>query len=76
METRVVRLEEGHWRIRTEAGELSDSERDELIHYFGEIKLDYCLSNDHVAIVGSIDRDAVFELLGRFYAGRADVLPF
>ena len=76
MEKRIVRLEDDLWRIRTDTGELATSERDELIEYFGEIKLNYQIVSGHVCIVGSIDRESVFERLEYFYDDRAEVLPF
>lgn len=76
MEKRIVRLEDDLWRIRTDIGELTASERDELIEYFGEVKFHYRVVTGNVCIVGSIDRDSVFERLEHFYDGRAEVLPF
>lgn len=76
MEKRIVRLEDDLWRIRTDTGELTASERDELIEYFGEIKLNYQIVTGHVCIAGTIDRESVFERLGYFYDDRAEVLPF
>ena len=76
MEKRIVRQEDDLWRIRTDTGELPASERDELIEYFGEIKLNYRVVTGLVCIAGSIDRGSVFERLEHFYDGRAEVLPF
>ena len=76
MERRIVRLEDDLWRIRTDTGELSESERDELVEYFAEIELNYRLVNGRVCISGGIDRDSVFERLEHFYDGRAELLPF
>ena len=76
MEKRIVRLEDDLWRIRTDSGELLVSERDELIEYFGEIKLNYRVVAGRVYIAGSINRESVFERLEHFYDGRAEVLPF
>ena len=76
MTTRVVRLEDDLWRIRTDTGELPESERDELIEYFGEVKLNYRAVNGQVCIACTIDRDSVFERIEHFYSGRAEVLPF
>ena len=76
METRVVRLEDDLWHIRTTAGELPESERDELIEYFCEIKMNHRVVNGHVCIAGAIDRDSVFERIEHFYERRAEVLPF
>ena len=64
------------WRIRTDAGELTQSERSELIEYFDEIRLSYRLVGGRLCIVGEIDRETVFEIMEHFYDGRADVLPF
>ena len=76
MEKRIVRLEEDLWRIRTEIGELFESERMELIEFFGEIKLPYRLVDGCLCIADGVDRDAVFERLEHFYDGRAEVFPF
>lgn len=76
MEKRIVRLEKDLWRIRTDAGELPETERMELIQYFAEIRLPYCLIDGCLCIVGEVDRDAVFERLEHFYDGRAEVFPF
>ncbi len=76
MEKRIERFEEDLWRIKTDSGELPESERMELIEYFGEIKLPYCLNGDCLCIVGGVDRDSVFERLEHFYDGRAEVFPF
>ena len=76
MDKRIVRQEEDLWCIRTDTGELPASERDELIEYFGEIKLNYRVVTGHVCIAGSMDRESVFELLEHFYDGRAEILPF
>lgn len=76
MEKRIVRFEKDLWRIRTDAGELPEPERMELIEYFAEIKLPYRLSDGCLCIVGEVGREAVFERLEHFYAGRAEVYPF
>ena len=76
MEKRIIRLEEGLWRIRTDVGELPESEQMELIEYFSEIKLPYRLTDGCLCVVGGVDRDAVFERLEHFYDGRAEVFPF
>ena len=76
MEKRIVRFEDNMWRICTDAGELPQSERSELIEYFNEIRLPYRLAGDCLHIVGEIDRDTVFERMEHFYDGRAEVFPF
>ena len=76
MDKRIVRIENDSWRIRTDTGELSESERMELTEYFDEIKLPYLIVNECLCIAGEVDRDAVFERLAHFYDGRAEVFPF
>ena len=76
MEKRIVRLEEGSWRIRTDNGELPKPEQIEVIEYFDEIKLPYRLIDGYLCIVGDVDRESVFERLEHFYDGRAEVFPF
>ncbi len=76
MEKRIVRIEEDVWHIRTDAGELSDAERRELIVHFDEIKLPYRLVNGCLCILGEVDRELVFERMEHFYDGRAEIIPF
>ncbi len=76
METRVVRIEEGLWHIRTDTGELSESERQKLIAYFDEINLPYSLVDGCLCVPEQVKRDDVFENLENFYEGWANVLPF
>jgi len=76
MEMRIVRCEGNLWHIRTDVGELKDSEQKELIEYFGEIKLSYILADGCLCIDGGVARGTVFETLEHFYDGRAEVLPF
>ena len=76
MEKRIVRLEEGLWRIRTDIGELPKSEQIEVIEYFDEIKYPYRLIDGCPCIVGDVDRKSVFERLAHFYDGCAEVFPF
>lgn len=52
MEKRIVRLGDDLWRIRTDTGKLPAYERDELIEYFGEIKLNYRVVTGHLCIAG------------------------
>lgn len=76
MEKRIIQFEDNMWRIRTDAGELAQSERSELIEYFDEIRLPYRLVDDRLCIIGEIDRDTLFERIEHFYDGRAEVFPF
>ena len=76
MENRIIRLEDNVWHIRADPGELSDSERAELIAYLDEIKLPHLLIEGSLCIPGEVDRQSVFERLEQFYDGRAEVLPF
>ncbi len=76
MEKRIVRIEKDLWRLRTDAGELPESEKMELIQYFDKIKLPYRLVGGCLCIIGEVDRNAVFERLEHFYDGRAEVFPF
>jgi hypothetical protein len=76
MDTRIVRLEDDFWRIRTDIGELAESERNELKEYFDEIKMPYKIIAGSLCISGRVDRDAIFERVEHFYDGRAEVYPF
>ncbi len=76
MEKRIVRLEDELWRIRTDAGELPDSERKELEKYFGEVGLPFRIVDGRLCVSGDVDMNVVIERLEHFYEGRAQVFPF
>ena len=76
MDKRIVRLEDGFWKISTETGGLSKLEQEELEEYFNEIRMPYRIISDSLCISGVVDRDAIFERMKHFYDGRADVYPF
>ncbi len=76
MDKRIIRLEDGFWRIRTGIGELSESEQEELKEYFDEIRMPYRIIASSLCISDGVDRDAMFEMMEHFYEGRAEVYPF
>ncbi len=76
MTTRVVRVEQGYWRIRTDLGELSESETEELKKYFDEIEMPYSLIENNLCVNEEISQVEIFGRLEHFYEDRADVLPF
>jgi hypothetical protein len=76
MEKRIVRLEKNAWRIRTEAGEIPESERADLVEYLDEIKMPHFMLEGCLCIPGKVIRNLVFERLEHFYDGRMEVLPF
>jgi hypothetical protein len=73
---RIVRVEDGYWRIRSEKRELRATEHRELIEYFDEIRFPYEVINGRVRVPESVDVQDIFERLEHFYEGRAEVLPF
>lgn len=76
MENRIVRLEVGFWRIRTDIGELPESEQTELKEYFDEIRLPYKYIEGKLCVPDGVERDTIFERIEHFYDGRAEVYPF
>lgn len=76
MDTRIIRIEGEFWRIRTDTGELSESEQNELKEYFDEIKMPYRIIAGRLCVSGAVDREAIFERMEHFYEGRAEVYPF
>ena len=76
MKTRVLREEEGYWRIRCGKREISNEERDRLVKYFRKIKLPYEIIESRVVVPASVGRAEIFSKLEVFYEGDADVYPF
>ena len=76
MPNRIVRLEEGLWRIRLDEGELAPGEQEELKEYFDEIRMPYRLEHGRLYVPGSVSWETLYERLQHFYDGRADVYPF
>lgn len=73
---RIVRLEDGCWRIRPDDGELDGAEQEELRAYLDEIRLPYRIEHARLCIPGSISWEELDERLRHFYDGRAEVYPF
>jgi len=76
MLSRVVRNENGLWRIRSDEGELDQKEQDELKDYFNEIEMPYQYDAEIICISGSVTWETIYERLRQFYDGRAQVYPF
>jgi hypothetical protein len=76
MDKRIIRLEDNFWRIRTDVGELSASEQEELKEYFNEIKMPYRIINGSLCVPDGVDQASIFERIEYFYDGRAEVYPF
>jgi hypothetical protein len=76
METRILRLEDEFWRIRTDRGELADEERNALRAYLDEKGFKTAMIDDNLAIAGELTWKEVFESIESFYAGQAEVYPF
>lgn len=73
---RIVRVEEGFWRIRPDKGELDGVEQDELEDYFAEIHMPYRMIDGRLCIPDAISWETLYERLSHFYDGRAEVFPF
>jgi hypothetical protein len=73
---RIVRLEEGYWRIRADEGELEAAEQEELRAYLDEIRLPYRIQHGRLCVPGSISWEELDERLQHFYDGRAELYPF
>src|SRR5271170_7571582 len=76
METRILRLEDEFWRIRTDTGELADAERNALRAYLDEKGFKTAMIDDNLAIAGELTWQEVVEPIEGFYEGKADVYPF
>lgn len=70
---RIVKLEEGFWRVLTVTGMLDCEEQDELLAFLNEMRLPYQKHGGVVAIAGTISPECVDECLSLFYEGRAEV---
>ena len=76
MKTRVVREEEGFWRIRCGKRQISKEERDRLVKYFQKIRMPYRLVDSKLVVPASVAREDIFSKLEAFYDGEACVYPF
>lgn len=73
MDTRIVRLENHFWRIRSPEGALAAGEQQELKAFFDEARLPYQLFDHAPCIPEAVTWEIVYELLEQFYDGRARV---
>jgi hypothetical protein len=76
METRILRLEDEFWRIRTDTGELAGTERNALRAYLDEKGFKTAMIDDNLVIAGKHTWTEIFEPIQGFYEGKADVYPF
>jgi hypothetical protein len=76
METRILRLEDEFWRIRTDTGELAGTERNALRAYLDEKGFNTAMIDDNLVIAGKLTWTEIFEPIQGFYEGKADVYPF
>jgi hypothetical protein len=76
MEKRILRLEGEFWRIRSDTGELADTERDALGAYLDEKGFKTAMIDENLAIAGELTWQEVVEPSRLFTRGKADVYPF
>jgi hypothetical protein len=76
MKIRVVRLEDGYWRIRSAKRDIGADEQRRLIEYFAEIRLPCKIIGGRIRVPDSVPWSDISERLEHFYDGNADVLPF
>ena len=76
MDTRIVRIMDGYWRIMTPDGDISPEEMSDLKSYLDEIRYPYEMDEHGIAIHGSILWNEIEERFLLFYDGIADVIPF
>ena len=76
MDTRILRLGDEFWRIRTDTGELAETERNALRAYLDEKGFKTAMIDDNLVIAGKLSWMEVFEPIQGFYDGNADVYPF
>ena len=76
MEKRIVRVEDGFWRIRTELDEITAQEQNDLIEYFNEIRFPYQIISKRLCVPDAMRWADIRERLEHFYDGWAEVYPF
>ena len=74
LKTRLLRLENGAWRISAGRREIPGSEQRELKEYLDEIRMPYIVTDDSVCIHGNVSLADVLERIEYFYDGWADVI--
>lgn len=76
MKIRIVRAEEGYWRIRSPKRVIKAEERTKLVEYFREIGFPYKLIGEEVCVPDSVGWGDISKRLEDFYNGEAKVYPF
>lgn len=76
MKKRIVRLEDDYWYVRTDKGELPESEQQKLEDYLIENRMPYKTNEGCLFISVEIERDTIFKAIEHFYKGKAEVYPF
>ena len=76
MKARVVRVEDGFWRIRSRNREIGAEEQARLVEYFSEIRFPYKIIGGKLRVPESVPWKSISERLQHFYDGDAEVYPF
>ena len=76
MKIRIVRVEEGYWRIRSPKRVIKAEERTKLVEYFREIGFPYKLIGEEVCVPVSVGWGDISKRLEYSYDGEAEVYPF
>jgi len=76
MKTRVARVEDGFWRIRSRKREIGAEEQARLVEYFRKIRFPYKIIGGKLRVSESVRWENISERLQYFYDGEAEVYPF
>ncbi len=76
MQKRIVRKEAGAWKIRTDKGDLTPSEKNDLKEYFEKIEMPYKYSNGELSLPENVTWEEIDKRLSSFYGDSAEIFPF
>lgn len=76
MKARIVRVENGYWRVYSKKREVGTKEQAELNSYLKRTRLPHKLIDGRICIPSSVGWNEIDKKLVPFYDGRAEVTPF
>ena len=76
MESRIITLDDGYWRIHCDTQDVGLEEQKKLQEYLSEIQMPHEIDEFGIGIHGSVLWEEIDEKLRPFYRGVEEIYPF
>ncbi len=76
MKTRILRLEDSRWIIRTKSRAIPKTEVRAIERYLTKVRIPHDVISGRLSIPARVSAKKVWHAVERYYRGSADLLPF